>query len=65
MATSLPFYRVAWDPGVVEEATVQRKGVDSLAWHLAHFFQDRSVQEYRRKLVNAHSAKGTRCATSG
>ena len=56
MATSLPFYRVAWDPGVVEDA-VFKAGVDSLAWHLSHFFQDRSVQEYRRRLVNARSAR--------
>ncbi|HEX8328100.1 MAG TPA: penicillin-binding transpeptidase domain-containing protein [Hymenobacter sp.] len=56
MATSLPFYRVAWDPGVVDDA-IFNKGIDSLAWHLAHFFQDRSVQEYRRRLKNAHSSK--------
>ena len=56
MATSLPFYRVAWDPGVVENDKF-KAGVDSLAWHLAHFFGDRSVQEYRRRLVNARSAK--------
>ncbi len=55
LATSLPFYRVAWDPGVVE-ADVFRAGVDSLAWHLSHFFGDRSVQEYRRRLTNAHAA---------
>ncbi|MGI4832786.1 MAG: penicillin-binding transpeptidase domain-containing protein [Janthinobacterium lividum] len=53
MATSLPFYRVAWDPGVVEDE-VFGKGVDSLAWHLAHFFGDRSAAEYRRKLLDAH-----------
>ena len=52
MATSLPFYRVAWDPGVVDDALFA-KGIDSLAWHLAHFFGDRSVGEYRRKLENA------------
>ena len=57
MATSLPFYRVAWDPGVVDDA-VFRAGVDSLAWHLARFFGDRSAQEYKRRLVNAHSPKG-------
>ena len=56
MATSLPFYRVAWDPAVVEESVFQA-GVDSLAWQLAHFFGDRSVQEYRRRLVNARQAK--------
>jgi len=53
MATSLPFYRVAWDPGVVDD-DVFSGAVDSLAWHLAHFFQDRSVGEYKRKLVEAH-----------
>ncbi|WP_082116275.1 penicillin-binding transpeptidase domain-containing protein [Hymenobacter terrenus] len=56
MATSLPFYRVAWDPGVVDDA-VFNAGVDSLAWHLSHFFGDRSVQEYRRRLINARRAK--------
>ncbi|SFP99555.1 penicillin-binding protein [Hymenobacter arizonensis] len=56
MATSLPFYRVAWDPGVVDDA-VFRAGVDSLAWHLSHFFGDRSVQEYRRRLMNARDPK--------
>ena len=56
MATSLPFYRVAWDPAVVEES-VFNAGVDSLAWHLSHFFGDRTVQEYKRRLTNAHQAK--------
>lgn len=56
MATSLPFYRVAWDPGVVEDA-VFRAGVDSLAWHLSHFFGDRSVQDYKRRLINAHESR--------
>ncbi|WP_081867941.1 penicillin-binding protein [Hymenobacter sp. IS2118] len=56
MATSLPFYRVAWDPGVVEK-DVFDAGVDSLAWHLSHFFGDRSVQEYRRRLKNARDPK--------
>ncbi|GAB3571506.1 penicillin-binding protein [Hymenobacter daeguensis] len=56
MATSLPFYRVAWDPGVVEDG-VFKTGVDSLAWHLSHFFQDRSVQEYKRRLTNARTAR--------
>jgi cell division protein FtsI (penicillin-binding protein 3) len=52
MATSLPFYRVAWDPAVVDD-DVFKRNVDSLAWHLAHFFQDRSVGEYSRKLQEA------------
>ena len=56
MATSLPFYRVAWDPSVVDD-DVFRAGVDSLAWHLSHFFGDRSKQEYQRRLVNARRSK--------
>jgi cell division protein FtsI (penicillin-binding protein 3) len=56
MATSLPFYRVAWDPGVVDELAF-RKGVDSLAWHLSRFFGDHSKEEYKVKLLNAYNAK--------
>ncbi|WP_369811059.1 penicillin-binding protein [Hymenobacter aranciens] len=56
MATSLPFYRVAWDPGVVE-ADKFRAGIDSLAWHLSNFFGDRTMQEYKRRLTNAYRAK--------
>lgn len=54
MATSLPFYRVAWDPSVVSKELFNSK-VDSLALLLSRFFGDRSPQEYRRRLVNAHS----------
>ncbi|MVN78045.1 PASTA domain-containing protein [Hymenobacter sp. HMF4947] len=53
MATSLPFYRVAWDPGVVDDDMFKR-GADSLARKLANFFGDRSHEEYYQKLVNAH-----------
>lgn len=56
MATSLPFYRVAWDPSVVNDALFRQK-VDSLAGLLAGFFGDRSKQEYYRKLKNAHDPK--------
>ncbi|NVO84178.1 penicillin-binding protein [Hymenobacter terrestris] len=56
MATSLPFYRVAWDPSVVNDALFNQK-VDSLAGLLAGFFGDRSKQEYFRKLKNAHDPK--------
>ncbi|MBC6698126.1 penicillin-binding protein [Hymenobacter sp. BT190] len=56
MATSLPFFRVAWDPSVVDRE-VFNQDVDSLAIQLAHFFGDRSVSEYKRKLKNARLAK--------
>jgi|GEM_PF-4613 len=53
MATSLPFYRVAWDPSVASDALFTSRAVDSLARKLANFFQDRSAAEYRRKLLDA------------
>jgi cell division protein FtsI (penicillin-binding protein 3) len=56
MATSLPFYRVAWDPSVVSNELFNSK-VDSLALLLSRFFGDRTPQEYRRRLVNAHDPK--------
>ncbi|MBT9393871.1 transpeptidase family protein [Hymenobacter sp. NST-14] len=56
MATSLPFYRVAWDPSVVKDDLFNQK-VDSLAGLLASFFGDRSKQEYSRRLKDAHNPK--------
>ncbi|GAB3226763.1 hypothetical protein GCM10027346_09400 [Hymenobacter seoulensis] len=56
MATSLPFYRVAWDPSVVDRALFNQK-VDSLALLLSRFFGDRTPGEYARKLRNAKNAK--------
>lgn len=58
MATSLPFYRVAWDPSVVDKQLFNRN-VDSLALLLSQFFGDRSAKEYRRKLMNAKTSKET------
>ncbi len=57
LATSLPFFRVAWDPSIVDEEVFD-KNVDSLAWHLAHFFGDKPQEAYRRKLVNARHGQG-------
>lgn len=57
LATSLPFYRVCWDPSVVDSALF-RDNVDSLAWQLSEFFGDKSRETYRRKLVNAHGSGG-------
>ncbi|WP_238388136.1 penicillin-binding protein [Hymenobacter sediminis] len=56
MATSLPFYRVAWDPSVVDKELFKTK-VDSLALLLSRFFGDRTPGEYARKLRNAKNAK--------
>lgn len=52
LATSLPFYKIAFDATIPKDETF-RQGVDSLAWHLARFFKDRSQREYKRMLVDA------------
>lgn len=57
LATSLPFYRVAFDPTIPKEDVFQR-GIDSLAWQLSRFFGDRSPDYYKRKIKNArHNGK--------
>jgi len=55
LATSLPFYRVAFDP-TVAKADVFNAGVDSLALLLSRFYGDRSEDYYRRKIKNARHA---------
>ncbi|WP_299820931.1 penicillin-binding protein [uncultured Pontibacter sp.] len=52
LATSLPFYRVAFDPTVADAATFNA-GVDSLSMLLARFYKDKSEDYYRRKIKNA------------
>ncbi|MDX5420760.1 MAG: transpeptidase family protein [Hymenobacteraceae bacterium] len=57
MATSLPFYRVAFDP-TVAKAELFNSGVDSLAMLLSRFYGDKSEEYYRRKIKNArHSGR--------
>ncbi|PJJ59312.1 penicillin-binding protein [Hymenobacter chitinivorans] len=56
MATSLPFFRVAWDPSVVDEKTF-KGGVDSLSLLLSRFFGDRTPREYYRRLTDAKKGK--------
>ena len=52
LATSLPFYKIAFDATIPTDE-IFKKGVDSLAWHLAIFFKDRSKSDYRRMLIDA------------
>jgi cell division protein FtsI (penicillin-binding protein 3) len=52
LATSLPFYRVAFDPTTCDDKIFNEK-VDSLAMLLSRFYQDKSAEEYRRKIKNA------------
>ncbi|MGQ1910927.1 penicillin-binding protein [Marinifilum sp. RC60d5] len=54
LASSLPYYQLRMDfraSGLSDK--VFRSKVDSLAMCLSHFFKDRSVSAYKRKLMNA------------
>lgn len=56
MATSLPFYRVAFDPGITKTESLQSvysSGIDSLCLKLSDFFGDRTKLEYRRLINDA------------
>lgn len=52
LATSLPFYRIAFDPTIASEESYQ-KGIDSLSYFLAGHFGDRSQTEYKRRINDA------------
>lgn len=54
LATSLPFYKVAFDATLPKEE-IFRKGLDSLAYHLSRFFKDKSQVDYRRMLKDARA----------
>ncbi|WP_276496531.1 penicillin-binding protein [Pontibacter litorisediminis] len=57
LATSLPFYRVAFDP-TVAKPEVFNSGIDSLALLLSRFYGDRAPEYYHRKIKNArHSGR--------
>ncbi|MBX0334539.1 transpeptidase family protein [Pontibacter sp. HSC-14F20] len=55
LATSLPFYRVAFDPAIAQAETFNT-GIDSLAMMLSRFYKDQSPEYYRRKIKNARHA---------
>ncbi|MHC2993182.1 cell division protein [Pontibacter sp. HJ8] len=55
LATSLPFYRVAFDP-TIAEAGAFNTGIDSLSMLLSRFYRDQSPEYYRRKIKNARHA---------
>ncbi|RSK33857.1 penicillin-binding protein [Hymenobacter metallilatus] len=57
MATSLPFYRVAWDPSVVTDKIFTTQAADSLAEMLSRFFGDRTKREYLMTLNKARNKK--------
>ena len=55
LATSLPLYRVAFDPTVSDETIFNTK-LDSLSQLLSTFFGDRSATYYKRRIKDARSA---------
>ncbi|MFL5729715.1 MAG: penicillin-binding protein [Cytophagaceae bacterium] len=52
LATSLPFYKVVFDPGVAHD-TIFNNGLDSLALLLSKHFKDGSQKDYKMRLSNA------------
>lgn len=52
LATSLPFYKIAFDATQPKEEVFREK-IDSLAFLLSKFFKDKSKQEYKRMLIDA------------
>ncbi|SHH27467.1 cell division protein FtsI (penicillin-binding protein 3) [Chryseolinea serpens] len=54
LATSLPFYKIAFDATLPKDE-VFAKGLDSLAYHLARFFGDKSKTDYKRMLNDARA----------
>lgn len=56
MATSLPFYKIAFDPSIADKETY-RNGLDSLAMLLSRHFKDKTAAEYKRKINDARVAK--------
>lgn len=55
LATSLPSYRIAFDPTIASEE-IYRKGIDSLAYKLSWHFNDNRRTYYKRKINDARLA---------
>ncbi|WP_291779224.1 penicillin-binding protein [Cecembia sp.] len=54
LATSLPFYRVVFDPMVAKD-DIFRTGIDSLSLLLSSYYRDRSSDSYKRMISDARS----------
>jgi cell division protein FtsI (penicillin-binding protein 3) len=54
LATSLPFYQVAMDPSISDDA-IFRTHVDSLAYLLARYYGDRSPHQYKDRIMRARA----------
>lgn len=54
LATSLSFYRLAFDPQVCPDTLMDQK-IDSLSMLLSDFYGDRTKVEYKRRILNARA----------
>ena len=52
LATSLPFYQVAFDPYVSSDGLF-KSNIDSLAYLLSRYFKDQSTETYKNKIIRA------------
>jgi len=52
LATSLPFYKVAFDPSLISDEEY-KAGIDSLSMLLSNFYNDHSSKYYKRKINDA------------
>ena len=55
LATSLPFYQLAFDPSLVDDDTFTSK-IDSLSHLLSTFFRDHSSDYYKKKISEARQS---------
>ncbi|MDH5382404.1 MAG: cell division protein, partial [Cyclobacteriaceae bacterium] len=58
LATSLPFYRVSFDPSV-PSTEVFNSSVDSLSIEIAKFFGNKTAKQYKNSLIDARK-RGSR-----
>lgn len=56
LATSLPFYQLAFDPSLVDDDTFTSK-IDSLSHLLSNFFRDHSSDYYKKKISEARQSR--------
>lgn len=56
LATSLPFYKLAFDPSLVDNTTFT-SNIDSLSHLLSKFFRDHSSNYYKKKISEARQMR--------
>ena len=56
LATSIPKYQVILDPSQSKKELFD-KSIDSLAYRLSNYFEDKSALEYKEKIVKGRKAK--------